>query len=160
MMIQLVTTTIKTLKKSNQIEPDVTQLGSRWKAVINEKKQQVLMERNRKNIKLNNTSQYNNFKSSNDNTHKNIVKIVDQTYLTKSYVASTELAQKHIETIIKDFSLNVEPERAFRIIANYASDLQSEQLLMYIAGMAGTGKSQVIKLLYSYSSSVMNTIDL
>jgi hypothetical protein len=43
--------------------------------------------------------------------------------------------------------LNEEQERAFRIVANHATELEPEQLKMYIAGMAGTGKSQVIKAL-------------
>ena len=41
--------------------------------------------------------------------------------------------------------MNTEQERAFRIIANHASQPSHEQLKMYLGGMAGTGKSQVIK---------------
>ena len=46
---------------------------------------------------------------------------------------------------MSDFILNTDQERAFCIIANHASTEKPEQLLMYIGGMAGTGKSQVIK---------------
>ena len=75
----------------------------------------------------------------------NIVKVVDKSYLQKSYNAG----QGHvfIEEAIKKFSLNREQERAFRIIANYASNLHSGHLKMYIGGMGGTGKTQVLKAL-------------
>ena len=48
-----------------------------------------------------------------------IVKVVDKLYLQKSY----HVGQGHafIEESIKNFSLNREQERAFRIIANHAS---------------------------------------
>ncbi|KAF8226475.1 hypothetical protein L208DRAFT_1301494, partial [Tricholoma matsutake] len=43
-----------------------------------------------------------------------------------------------------------EQEKAFRIVATHASDPYSEPLWMYIGGMAGTGKSQVLKALKSF----------
>src|SRR6266516_4951991 len=45
------------------------------------------------------------------------------------------------------FNLNTEQERAFRIVANHVVSPGSEQLKMYLGGMGGTGKSQVIKAL-------------
>lgn len=51
---------------------------------------------------------------------------------------------------VAEFALNKEQERAFRIIANHSTDNKHDQLKMYIGGMAGTGKSQVIKALTSY----------
>ena len=48
---------------------------------------------------------------------------------------------------IVNFSLNEEQKRAFYIIANHASDTCPEQLKMYLGGMGGTGKTQVIKAL-------------
>jgi thymidylate kinase len=51
---------------------------------------------------------------------------------------------------VSDFSLNIDQERAFRIIANHASTEKPGQLIMYIGGMAGTGKSQVIKALTAF----------
>ncbi|KIM73485.1 hypothetical protein PILCRDRAFT_32906, partial [Piloderma croceum F 1598] len=55
--------------------------------------------------------------------------------------------QNIIDNTVSDFSLNNEQERSFRIIANHASTEKPEQLIMYIGGMAGTRKSQVIKAL-------------
>ena len=51
---------------------------------------------------------------------------------------------------MSDFILNTDQERAFRIIANHASTEKPGQLIMYIGGMAGTGKSQVIKALTAF----------
>jgi hypothetical protein len=46
--------------------------------------------------------------------------------------------------------LNIEQERAFRIIANHATSKHPEQLKMYLGGMAGTGKSRVIQALIEF----------
>lgn len=43
------------------------------------------------------------------------------------------------------YSLNEEQEQAFRILVNHATHPSGENLLLYVCGMAGTGKSQVIK---------------
>ncbi|TFK31822.1 hypothetical protein BDQ12DRAFT_572208, partial [Crucibulum laeve] len=45
------------------------------------------------------------------------------------------------------FDLNKEQERAFRIVGNHATSPFPEQLKMYLGGMGGTSKSQVIKAL-------------
>lgn len=51
-----------------------------------------------------------------------------------------------LDFISEKFSLNKEQRRAFRIIGEHcANESTSEQLLMYIAGPAGTGKTQIIK---------------
>src|SRR5690606_29032980 len=42
---------------------------------------------------------------------------------------------------------------AFRIVANHASDSYADRLNMYIGGMGGTGKSQVLKALISFFAS-------
>ena len=75
----------------------------------------------------------------------NVVKVVDKSYLQKAYHAGQGHA--FIEQSISKYTLNKEQERAFRIIANHASNPRSAQLKMYIGGMGGTGKSQVLKAL-------------
>ena len=52
-----------------------------------------------------------------------------------------------IEDVVEKSELTSEQERAFRIIANHAVAPRSKQLIMYIGGMGGTGKSQAIKAL-------------
>ena len=68
----------------------------------------------------------------------------------KTVTASNKQSQQLIEDTIKLFSLNGEQERAFGIVANHAIEPTSEHLKMYLGGMAGTGKSQVIKALIHF----------
>ncbi|OSX55792.1 hypothetical protein POSPLADRAFT_1085746, partial [Postia placenta MAD-698-R-SB12] len=79
-----------------------------------------------------------------------IVKVIDQSYLDKGFKAKQVSDQKLIDNTVKRFSLNKEQEHAFRIVANHATDPSGEQLKMYLGGMAGTGKSQVIKALIHF----------
>ena len=58
-----------------------------------------------------------------------------------------------IEDVIQKFLLNSEQERAFRIVANHAVTPGAEQLIMYLGGMGGTEKSQVIKALMHFFKS-------
>jgi hypothetical protein len=58
-----------------------------------------------------------------------------------------------IENVIEKFELTSDQERSFRIIANHAITPGSEQLMMYVGGMGGTGKSQVIKALMNFFKS-------
>jgi hypothetical protein len=53
-------------------------------------------------------------------------------------------SDKIMTTLITKWTLNEEQELAFRIIADRATDRNSEQLRMYLGGPAGTGKSRVI----------------
>ena len=55
--------------------------------------------------------------------------------------------------VVEKFELTSDQERAFRIIANHAVTPGSEQLIMYVGGMADTGKSQVIKALMNFFKS-------
>ena len=73
------------------------------------------------------------------------VKVVDKSYLERKYHPIVHKAS--IDAIVNQFMLNKEQERAFRIVANHASNPYSEQLKMYIGGMGGTGKTQVLKAL-------------
>jgi hypothetical protein len=54
-----------------------------------------------------------------------------------------------LDDIVERFSLNSEQECAFRTVANHALS-ETERLSMYLGGMAGTGKSQVIKALVAF----------
>lgn len=67
--------------------------------------------------------------------------------MSKAFKAQDQEAQALIDTTAKEFSLNEAQERAFRIVANHAVESNGEHLKMYLGGMAGTGKSQVIKAL-------------
>src|SRR6202048_3929236 len=92
-------------------------------------------------------------KKSGTDPNQNDVRIVDRSYLQKNFKAQSETAQNLIEDVIGKFELTSEQERAFRIISNHAVTPGSEQLTMHVGGMAGTGKSQVIKALMDFFKS-------
>ena len=65
-------------------------------------------------------------------------------------VFESDLATSQMKDICAHFTLNKEQVRAFVIIASAVTTPGSQQLLMYLGGMGGTGKSQVIKALTSF----------
>jgi hypothetical protein len=75
----------------------------------------------------------------------NGVWIVGTSYLQEDFEAQPKTAQKWIECVIEKFGLTSEHGTAFRIIANHGVTPGSEWLMVYVGGMGGTGKSQVIK---------------
>ncbi len=84
----------------------------------------------------------------NSNINTNSVKIVDKSFLEKKFF-SQEYYERS-EGIVQKFKLNTEQERAFKIVANHAISPYAPQLRMYLGGMGGTGKTQVIKALISF----------
>ncbi|KAF4617978.1 hypothetical protein D9613_013011 [Agrocybe pediades] len=73
------------------------------------------------------------------------VRLVDAEYLKYNFKAKKEDFVCITNDIVGKYGLNTEQERAFRIIANHACSPSPEQLKMYLGGMGGTGKTQVIK---------------
>jgi len=129
-------------KNKSQIEPSLLQKGSKWKASVDQERQKILAERN-KNIP---NKVYKNIPDPNENN----VQVIDRSYLQKIFKAKLKSDQKLITSTVKDYSLNTEQERAFRIIANHSLEPKSDQLKMYLAGMGGTGKSRVINALMEF----------
>ncbi|KIM46621.1 hypothetical protein M413DRAFT_49950, partial [Hebeloma cylindrosporum] len=76
-----------------------------------------------------------------------MVEVVDADYFKYNFKAKKELDNKVMQEVATEFKLNKEQLRAFRIIANHSSCIAPEQLKMYLGGMGGTGKSQVIRAL-------------
>ena len=81
----------------------------------------------------------------------NAVKVIDKAYLEKKF--HTTEHNNSMDIICREYCLNEEQERAFRIIANHVVLPNSEPLKMYIGGMGGTGKSQVLKAVSSFFQS-------
>jgi hypothetical protein len=126
--------------------PTQLQSAKDWSAVV-ERKRQELIDKKCKNIPGN----IDDFdKTSYDQESSAEVKIVDKSYLTARFKAKVEKEQNVIDNTVFEFILNTDQERAFCIIANHASTQKPEQLIMYIGGMAGTGKSQVIKAMTAF----------
>src|ERR1700723_3482107 len=128
-----------------QIEPEELP-SSQWDAAVQGKHQQVLAERNK-------ALPTQSGKQTGKDPNQNDVQIVDRSYLQKNFKAQSKSAQKMIEDVVERFELTSDQERAFRIVANHAVSPGSEQLMMYIGGMGGTGKSQVIKALMEFFKS-------
>ena len=79
--------------------------------------------------------------------HGDPVRLLTAEYFRRDFKAENMEMNRLIDDTVASFSLNTEQERAFRIIANHVSAPATEQLKMYLGGMGGTGKSQVIKAL-------------
>lgn len=113
-----------------------------WKALLIQTRDKILQTRQelaaKKMAKKNNSILH---------SEVNEVKIVNKSYLTRSFRASNVADRTMLNNIAHEFTLNEEQDRAFRIVANHAVENNDDQLLMYLGGMAGTGKSQVIKSL-------------
>lgn len=105
------------------VEPEVHNSSAQWKAAVNDTRQEVLAERT-KHIPVNKPGNTKGVSDPNENN----VKVVDKTYLTKDFKAKSQAAQDLIDRTADDFMLNVEQQRAFRIIANHAVQPQTEQL--------------------------------
>src|ERR1700683_2011386 len=126
--------------------PTQFQSGKDWTAIVQHKWQELIDERC-KNIP-DNIDDIN--KTGYDQESLAEVKIVDKAYLTAKFKAKVQKEQNIVDSTVSDFSLNTDQEISFHIIANHASTDKPDQFIMYIGGMAGTGKSQVIKALTTF----------
>ena len=117
--------------------------GSKWTSIVKTAKDKVLALRG-KYLPVNKDGVPLKAQNFSD------VAVQDISYLRKNFKADKAEKQKIIDDIVKQFLLNTEQERAFRIVANHATMFQPNQLKMYLGGMGGTGKSQVIKALTSF----------
>lgn len=134
-------------EESLKLDPlNMTGAASHWQGVLESKKDSILQER---------LQQAGNRKKSDDlalanNATADQVKIITQSYLQRNFQPVDEKDRDLIAAIITQFTLNEEQARAFSIVANHATLKNPEQLKMYLGGMAGTGKSQVIKALVHF----------
>jgi hypothetical protein len=144
--------TVQPRSESSSFIPEKNLSGAAWEQAIDKLKKTISDQKNKHNI-LRKPDQDNISPHTGTlNPHgTNFVKIVDKSYLdSKFYVdGSSDL----IDSFVEEFTLNEEQERAFRIITNHAVSKNSEQLRMYLGGMGGTGKSQVIKALSHFFTS-------
>jgi hypothetical protein len=123
--------------------PSIIQSGSAWKAAVKRKREEILAAR---------------FSHVPSGTQQSVgcrkarvmdgVEVIDKSYLERKF-RSPEW-DSAIDGVVLEFCLNTEQERAFRIVANHVCQKKSEQLKMYIGGMGGTGKSQVLKALIRF----------
>jgi hypothetical protein len=136
----------KLLPESLNITPDpiqVEQTPSQWKAAVAAARGEILEERARHMPPT-----VDSTKASSRSFVPDEVRVVDKPYMSRLFVS--KVWQKTIESVSTEYSLNTEQDRAFRLVANHACCHDSDQLKMYIAGMAGTGKTRVLKSLVEY----------
>src|ERR1700690_1137055 len=131
----------------NMSPPEKIQSSSQWKADVQKKRQEILDIR----------AQHAPTSAESDSGPRhsfgdpNKVEVIDKSYLERTATGhSSTDSRTLVDTIVAEFRLNCEQERAFCIIANHACTPHSEQLKMYIGGMGGTGKTQVLKALISF----------
>ena len=127
---------------AKSIVPAISLSGCQWRTILQQERQSVLERRqSRTHIAYQCPTDAEYAKCHTTDS----VKIVDKRYLQKKYYVT------QFETSIKytnqKYELNTEQSRAFGIIAHHAVFPSSDQMLMYIGGMAGTGKTQVLKAL-------------
>ena len=127
--------------------PEVFKPGNAWEQDIDVMKQRISDEKNAHNLShgCDTVGDMQEMPPPHTAHTPNVVKVVDKLYLERKF--HKEGASVLVDSTVQDFSLNKEQERAFRIIANHAISKNPEQLRMYLGGMGGTGKTQVIKAL-------------
>jgi hypothetical protein len=126
------------------IRPEVNRDGSHWRRELLAKKKEVLDHKHQHAPEEPGEKEVRKNHSSYDK-----VEVVDASFLNKSFRAELIAEQNFIDETVTEFSLNTEQDRAFRIVANHVTLGGSKKLHMYLGGMGGTGKSQVIKALIS-----------
>ena len=129
--------------------PETIKTGPQWKAAVKEKRQEI-MDRRSAQTAPEDQSKENCESVSVPYSTKVFgeVKIVDKSYLERHHHSKAH--KSIIDPIVKDFQLNREQERAFCIVAHHACNPYAEQLKMYLGGMGGTEKTQVLKALIQF----------
>ena len=123
-------------------EPIKYQPSSTWKTLIAEKKKEIL------NLRLEKIPDGTVLTKSRTNYVSKDVFVADLKYFKNKF--KSPKWNNVVKEIMQEFNLNREQQRAFCIPANYITSLCSEPLRMYIGGMGGTGKSQVLKSLIKF----------
>ena len=139
---------VKSTPKPKQVKFDKDKSGGEWKQLLDNMRQEILEARD---AEANSKEKDVPVQWPPINTEVNEVKVVGSKYfLHKKFRADNVNTQKLIDDTVSKFSLNDDQERAFRIVANHSIESSGQHLKMYLGGMAGTGKSQVIKALVHF----------
>ncbi|KZT22535.1 hypothetical protein NEOLEDRAFT_1025068, partial [Neolentinus lepideus HHB14362 ss-1] len=99
------------------IKPIEPKSRQEWVDIIQRKKTSIIEDRD----KHKQSNPTNNVYSNNGKPKWNQVEIIDQSYLLSSYLSSSPDIAKSQQNVVNMFSLRPDQERAFHIIANYAS---------------------------------------
>ena len=124
--------------------PIAKNTSSQWSSLIQSIRKMIIADRS-KNLPTGASKPFGEIKG----TDKVFVDTMTS-YLSRKFVPEQTGAVNILNTVIQKFKLNTEQERAFRIVANHATIDNPTQLKMYLGGMGGTGKSQVLKALIEF----------
>ncbi|KAJ7114874.1 hypothetical protein C8R44DRAFT_629912, partial [Mycena epipterygia] len=83
-------------------------------------------------------------------TVRNEATILPADYFNPKSGITAQTNSDIISDIIIKFELNTEQNRAFRLVADHATGTLQAPLRMYLGGMGGTGKSQVLKAIITF----------
>ncbi|KAJ6470907.1 hypothetical protein C8R45DRAFT_937068 [Mycena sanguinolenta] len=80
------------------------------------------------------------------------LQIIQDTIYQRNEALDDKTTEQHLEEVITELNIrgNQEQERAIRIIAEHFLFGMEKQLLLYIAGVGGAGKSHVIKAVVEF----------
>ncbi|KAK0488095.1 hypothetical protein EDD18DRAFT_1360052 [Armillaria luteobubalina] len=136
-------TTERPINRPSVMDPITTVRGrGEWNAIIKRKRQEMIDDR------LRNITSTKDKQKGNNNPESDKVQIVDKNWLERCFHDKKYKAS--LDEVAVLFSLNKEQAHAFRLVANHSTSPYNDQLKMYIAGMGGTGKSQVLKALIKF----------
>jgi PIF1-like helicase len=124
--------------------PIVENTSSQWNSLIQSIRKMIIADRS-KNLPAGANKPFGEIKG----TDKVFVDTMTS-YLSRKFTPDEPGAVNILNAVIQKFKLNLEQERAFRIVANHATIDNPTQLKMYLGGMGGTGKSQVLKALIDF----------
>ena len=124
--------------------PIVKNTSSQWNSLIQSIRKMIIADRS-KNLPAGANKPFGEIKG----TDKVFIDTMTS-YLSRKFTPDEPGAVNILNAVIQKFKLNLEQERAFRIVANHATIDNPTQLKMYLGGMGGTGKSQVLKALIDF----------
>lgn len=134
-------TTKTPISPDERINPDEILGSSGWANRVKECREQAVKHKLKHAPALSTTTQT----PSENRVGQAEVKLLTPEWFCKNYKSDRVETDDIIDQVAKEFSLNKEQERAYRLIANHAATPNIEPLKMYLGGMGGTGKTQVIK---------------
>jgi len=111
-----------------------------WKAEVDRMRKEV-GKMKRENVDANHSM---NRSSTDAMNTEDKVQLIHASYFRQSFKAKKSEINSILSDVITSFRLNKDQERAFKIVAHHASTINPLQLKMFLNGMAGTGKTQVI----------------
>jgi Helitron helicase-like domain at N-terminus/PIF1-like helicase len=123
--------------------PEEHRTPGMWKTEVDRMRKEVGKAK-RENMDANHSTNRSNTDAMNT---EDKVQLIHASYFRQNFKTKKSEINSILRDVITAFRLNKDQERAFKIVANHASTINPLQLKMFLNGMAGTGKTQVIKAL-------------